>query len=189
MTTIDSPAMSVQLPARPLTLDDVAVLAAADDVHRYELQEGNLVVMPPANVEQYSIIMRMGGWFLAAGFSADRVLPTPGLRIAGRSAGRSPDLMILSRAVDGSTVWVDPTDVLLVVEVVSPGSEDLDRRIKPAEYARARVPHFWRVDRDGGAVTVHMFRLGTDERGDPAYFGHRAELLDDLLAGQPPKLA
>jgi hypothetical protein len=34
-----------------------------------------------------------------------------------------------------------------------------------------------------------MFRLGTDERSDPAYLGHRAELLDDLLAGQPPQLA
>ncbi|MPZ26330.1 MAG: hypothetical protein GEV12_07710 [Micromonosporaceae bacterium] len=64
MTTIDSPPMSVQLPARPLTLDDVTLLAAADDVHRYELQEGNLVVIPPANVEHYAIIMRLGGWFL-----------------------------------------------------------------------------------------------------------------------------
>lgn len=86
-------------------------------------------------------------------------------------------------------MWVDPEEVLLVIEVMSPGSEVLDRKVKPAEYARARVPHFWRVDRDGSAVTVHLYQLGTDERGDPTYLGHRAELLKDLLAGAPPKLA
>lgn len=188
MTTIDSPTMSVQLPARPLTLDDVTLLAAADDVHRYELQEGNLVVMPPADVEHATLVTRLVGWFLAANYPPELVVANPGLRIAGRSAGRSPDLIVLLRPVPGATVWVDPADVQLVVEVMSPGSEALDRRIKPDEYARARVPHFWRVERDGGAVTAHLFQLGTDERGEPAYYGHRAELLDDLLAGTPPKL-
>lgn len=188
MTAIDSPAMSVQLPARPLTLDDVAVLAAADDVHRYELDEGNLLVMPPGDMEHAVLVTRLVVWFVTAGYPPDRVASAPGLRIAGRSAGRSPDLMILRRPVPGSTVWVDPGEVELVVEVMSPGSETLDRKIKPIDYARARVPHFWRVERDNGAVTVHLFRLGTDERGDPAYYGHRAELLDDLLAAPPPPL-
>jgi Uma2 family endonuclease len=171
-----------------LTLDDVTELAAADDVHRYELLEGNLVVMPPANVEHASLITRLVGWFLAAGFSPDLVLSTPGLRITERTAGRSPDFMVLRRAVAGETVWVDPADVLLVVEVVSPGSEDTDRRIKPAEYARAGVPHFWRIERDGRAATAHLFTLGTDVRGEPAYLGHESALLDDLFAGRPPHL-
>ncbi len=35
---------SVHLPARMLTLDDVAELADRDPDHRYELQEGNLQV-------------------------------------------------------------------------------------------------------------------------------------------------
>lgn len=37
----------VDLPVAELTLDDVATLAAADPDHRYELQEGTLLVMPP----------------------------------------------------------------------------------------------------------------------------------------------
>ncbi len=35
------------LPARPLTLDDVTRLAEAGTRHRFELSEGNLLVMPP----------------------------------------------------------------------------------------------------------------------------------------------
>ncbi|MFC7484146.1 Uma2 family endonuclease [Luedemannella flava] len=59
------------------------------------------------------------------------------------------------------TVWLDPDDVLLVVEVVSAGSEDLDRIIKPREYAEAGVPWFWRVERDG-EPTVLVHRLNGD---------------------------
>lgn len=188
MTTLDSPSMVVQLPARPLTLDDVAELAAADDAHRYELEEGNLLVMRPAEAEHAALIARLVVWFVTNGHDDDRVLPTSGLRVAGRSGGRSPDLMVLRRSVAGSTVWVDPADVLLVVEVVSDGSETLDRKVKPGEYAHAGVAHFWRIERDGRSPTVHMFTLGTDEHGDPAYLGHHASLLTDLLAGPPPRL-
>lgn len=38
---------TVDLPPRPLTLDDVTRLAEADSSHRFELSEGNLIVMPP----------------------------------------------------------------------------------------------------------------------------------------------
>jgi Uma2 family endonuclease len=39
--------IAADLPARPLTLDDVTRIAEADTNHRFELSEGNLVVMPP----------------------------------------------------------------------------------------------------------------------------------------------
>jgi Uma2 family endonuclease len=54
--------VKVQQPARPLTLDDVAELADRDPDHRYELQEGNLLVMPPADDEQAEMIMTVGAW-------------------------------------------------------------------------------------------------------------------------------
>ncbi len=74
MTTV-----SVRLPARPLTLDDVADLAQSDPEHRYEMQEGNLLVMPPADDEAAEMIMRIGAWLIGGGF-AGRVLATPGVR-------------------------------------------------------------------------------------------------------------
>jgi len=181
--------MHVQLPGRPLTLDDVAQLAAADESHRYELVEGNLLVMPPADAEHAALITRLIVWLAAHGLPADMLLPTPGLRIAEQTTGRIPDLLVLRDRVAARTVWIEPVDVALAVEVVSPGSQKDDRLIEPIEYARVGIPHFWRVERDNGAVTVHMYQLGLGEQGERTYLGHQAVPLDTLVAGEPPKLA
>jgi len=179
------PPMLVQLPARPLNLDDVAALAAADDLHRYELDEGILLVI--GGGERGDVVTRMLVWLVSHGYDAERVLASPGVRIKEQASGRSPDLIVLARPIP-TTVWVDPGDVLLVVEIVSKGSERLDRETKPAEYARAGITHFWRIERRGEGPTAHLYRLGLDERGEPAYVGHDGVLLVDLLRGAPPKL-
>lgn len=180
------PRLTVVLPDRALTLDDVAALAAADTGnHRYELDEGNLLVMPPPDAEHAALIIRIGAWFLSGGYPPDRVLATPGLKIKDQVSGRNPDLLVLSRPVPSDTVWVDPDVVVLAIEIVSPGSQKLDRVVKPAEYAKAGVPHYWRVERS--PATVHKYTLATDEDGEPVYLGHQAVLLDELLAGPPPQ--
>lgn len=179
MTTV-----SVRLPARPLTLDDVAELADRDPDHRYELQEGNLLVMPPADDEHAEMLMRVGAWLIAGGYDG-RVLATPGVRVG--TSGRSPDVAVRRAPRHGRTVWIDPAELLLVVEIVSPGSVELDRYLKPVEYARAGVPNFWRIERDGPA-TVHLFGLGVGPDGTPAYVSRGAVLFDDLLAGGVPNL-
>jgi Uma2 family endonuclease len=176
--------VSVRLPARPLTLDDVAELASSDPDHRYELQEGNLLVIPPADDEHAEMIMRIGAWLMAGGH-AGRVLATPGVRVG--SSGRSPDIAVRRSPRAGRAVWIDPAELLLVIEIVSPGSTELDRHLKPVEYGRAAIPHFWRVERDGPA-TVHAFRLGTGADGELVYVTRNALLLDDLLAGPVPDL-
>ncbi len=176
--------VSVRLPARPLTLDDVADLADQDPDHRYELQEGNLLVMPPADDEYAEMIMRIGAWLIAGGY-AGRVLAAPGVK-AGTS-GRSPDVAVRRSPRSVRTVWIDPADLLLVIEIVSPGSVELDRYLKPVEYAHAGVRNFWRVERDGPA-TVHMFGLGVGADGAPVYVARTAILLEDLLASPVPTL-
>jgi len=90
--------------------------------------------------------------------------------------------------VPGSTVWVDPADTLLVVEVVSPSSQSEDRLRKPIEYAGAGVPHYWQVEREHSAATVHLYTLGTGEWGEPVYIGHKAILVDELVSRDPPAL-
>lgn len=174
----------IDLPVKALTLDDVADLAAADPDHRYELQEGTLLVMPPPDRQHPAIIGDLIMWLAGQGYRRGQVLAAPGVRISRqddpRATGRSPDIAVSREPGDGRTVWLDPAELLLVIEVVSPGSEAVDRVLKPGEYASASIPNYWRVERDAPA-TVHMFRLGTGADGHPSYISHRAVLLDELL--------
>ncbi|WP_430788489.1 Uma2 family endonuclease [Actinoplanes sp. G11-F43] len=50
--------------------------------------------------------------------------------------------------------------LLLAVEVVSRGSEIVDRVIKKAEYAKAGIPRSWVIERDT-VTTVHRHVLNT----------------------------
>lgn len=127
--------VSVRLPARPLTLDDVAELAGGDPDHRYELQEGNLLVMPPADEEHAEMIMRIGAWLMTGGY-AGRVLAAPGIR-AG-SSGRSPDVVVRRFPPAGRAIWIDPADVLLTIEIVSPVRRDGLGARAQAAHVRAR---------------------------------------------------
>ena len=58
-------------------------------------------------------------------------------------------------------VWLPVDDVLLVVEIISPGSEGVDTVTKRSEYAAAGIPQYWVVDQ-AAAQTVTMHRLDGD---------------------------
>jgi Uma2 family endonuclease len=51
-------------------------------------------------------------------------------------------------------------DVVLAVEVLSPGSRRLDRVLKRAEYADAGIPHHWIVDLDEPASLIACHLAG-----------------------------
>jgi Uma2 family endonuclease len=73
---------------------------------------------------------------------------------------RKPDvLVVFSERYDLDRPLLQPEQVLLVVEVVSPGSETIDRRHKHLEYGDAGIAHYWRIE-TRPAVEVHTFRLG-----------------------------
>ena len=57
--------------------------------------------------------------------------------------------------------------LLLVVEIVSPGSAATDQVIKLREYARVGIPRYWLIDRDV-AQTVTLHELGADKTYDVA---------------------
>jgi Uma2 family endonuclease len=50
------------------------------------------------------------------------------------------------------------TEIVLVVEIVSPASEAMDKVVKRHEYAQAGIARYWVVDRDV-AQTVTQHRL------------------------------
>jgi Uma2 family endonuclease len=86
-----------------------------------------------------------------------------GIKLPGPAGdgGRIPDLTIWS-APQPRTVWLPLTDLLLAVEIVSPGSAAMDEVVKVREYAAAGIPRYWLVERDA-AQTVILHVLGPDE--------------------------
>jgi Uma2 family endonuclease len=72
-----------------------------------------------------------------------------------------PDLVVVDAA---SVTSADQTahkgaDIALAVEVVSADSEVRDRERKPQLYAKAGIPHFWRVENDSGRPIVYVYEL------------------------------
>ncbi|GAA2564325.1 hypothetical protein GCM10010435_40790 [Winogradskya consettensis] len=66
---------------------------------------------------------------------------------------RRPDVTVYR----ADTIDVTPTrpeHVLLVVEVVSPGSETTDRVVKADQYARAGIQFYWRVEQAATGVPL-----------------------------------
>ena len=76
---------------------------------------------------------------------------------------RVPDLVV-TRA-GGPEERLEASDVLLAVEVISPGSRNVDLCLKPFEYAEAGIPHYWLVDLDPPAPSITVFHLGAPGEG------------------------
>jgi Uma2 family endonuclease len=67
-------------------------------------------------------------------------------------------------------------DVVLAVEVVSDDTEERDREVKPLKYAKAGIPHFWRVEENGGLPVVYVYELDPAARAYVPTGIHRDEL-------------
>ncbi|GAA0493446.1 Uma2 family endonuclease [Streptomyces olivaceiscleroticus] len=79
-----------------------------------------------------------------------------------------PDVIVFdTRKLDFFELECVPVENLaLAVEVVSPGSRQADRVRKPAMYAAAGVPYYWRVERGKDNLPeIHEYWLHT-ERGE-----------------------
>jgi len=77
----------------------------------------------------------------------------------GRDRILVPDIVVVTKPLSEVKVF-DASDVLLALEIVSPGSVAADRAIKPPLYAQAGIPLYVRVEQ-GGPV-AHTFVLSTD---------------------------
>jgi Uma2 family endonuclease len=147
-----------------VTLDDLTAMMAADEHHRYEVSpEEVLSIFPPPGYAHAITATRLMVWLATEGVPADRIAQAVGLRIPSRDGGfggRIPDLVVWSKPqADG--VWLPVADVLLVIEIISPGSEGVDTVTKRTEYAVAGIPQYWMVDQDP-AQTVTMHHLDGD---------------------------
>lgn len=138
---------SAPWPARLMTLDEFAALPE-DNSRRYELEEGVLVVSPRPALLHQRVIARL---ILALGdqlptewevLSEAEVVVTD----VDPATVRIPGVLVMSADKDG--MRANPGDVLIAVEVISPGSRRKDTLVKPLEYAEAGIPYYWVVDLD-----------------------------------------
>lgn len=72
-----------------------------------------------------------------------------------------PDIMVVHAGAEIATAgtWYPADAVLLVVEVVSPDSEERDRKRKPQLYAEAQIEYFWRVEDVDGQIVLYAYEL------------------------------
>jgi Uma2 family endonuclease len=96
-------------------------------------------------------------------YTEHAAMPSDGRRweLNGRPATGSSDRARGAAAPGERARYRGPPD--LVVEILSPSTQVLDRRVKPRTYARFGVPEYWVVDGELGAV--ELYRLGTEGFG------------------------
>lgn len=140
-----------------------------------EIVDGMVVVSPSASKRHNRIARLLANALDAAGgpeWNADtdfdvRLQDVP-------LTNRRPDIVVYR----ADTIDVTPTrpeHVLLIVEVVSPGSETTDRIVKLDQYARAGIAFYWRIEQTPtGVPMVYTYVL------DPAH-GHYRD--GDMFTG------
>lgn len=94
-----------------------------------------------------------------------------------------PDVVVASVSYDPDRTRFLPEEVALVVEVVSDESQERDRETKPFKYARAGIPHFWRVEEEHGLPVVHSYELDETTRAYVATGIHRERIKTSVPFG------
>jgi Uma2 family endonuclease len=147
------------LPQHPTRLFTIAEYAAlGEDEHgRTELQEGRLLMSPSPTPDHMIAMARMVVQLAAQVPAGVEVVPDVDIDLelvepSQPGWSRRPDLVIVDRTaverVRREGGLLRASEVLIVVEIVSPGSIRTDHMIKRGEYADAGIPYYWIVDID-----------------------------------------
>ncbi|MEV5580865.1 Uma2 family endonuclease [Streptomyces parvus] len=123
-----------------------------------ELIDGSLVFACPQTLFHSRAISFFGEHLRAAAPPGTHTISRFTIDI-DRHNRPEPDVIVVPTRVVRS---MDQTrlpsgSVLLVVEVVSADSLTRDRETKPVKYARATIPHYWRVENHDGRAVVYVF--------------------------------
>lgn len=156
----------VQTPQVPVNYFSFADYYAYDDGtgNRYELVDGELVLMPPESILNSDISMRL---LLELAKSVPFHLlkyKEIMIEVSGRRAKvRIPDLLVLGEECRAAlettkrgTITHDMPPPLIAIEVVSPGVKNQirDYRFKRSEYAARGITEYWIVDPVQNKITV-----------------------------------
>ena len=169
-------------PAVKLTYEDYCA-APADN--RYELLDGELIMVAAPNIKHESVRSLLGHHL--SNFIIDhglgKLFYAPCDVMLSESDVVQPDLLFVSRKRehllrDGQKVQGAPD---LVIEILSPSTADRDRGKKLALYGRHGVTEYWLVDPVAETISIHRQQAG--ELVPTETFGRDQTLRSPLLAG------
>lgn len=147
-----------------------------DDFHT-ELQEGVPIVSPRPSKAHARILLRLCTQLARQLPSEIEVLPEVEVVVDALTPAtvRVPDVVVCPRTAPDQ---LSAADVMLVVEVISPGSRRTDVVTKRSEYADAGIGHYWIVDPDAATLTT----LDASPHGYVETIRHGRCVIDEPIA-------
>ncbi|MHB1311867.1 MAG: Uma2 family endonuclease [Gemmatimonadaceae bacterium] len=146
--------MGMVLSAERFTIADLEAIPD-DGLHR-ELVDGVLFVNPlaasPHQVVAMRCVLQLARYLEATALGTAL---SPGRVLLGDHTALEPDVLVLpGTATMAARPWAEHPAPLLVVEIVSPSSRQIDYLLKRVSYASRGVGEYWIVDSPERCVTV-----------------------------------
>jgi Uma2 family endonuclease len=177
------------LEPQPRLLTVAEYVALGETVCGYtELLEGRVLMSPSPrpmhNIAAMELLLQIAPQLtqdlvVIQGVDIDLELVPPG----DPGFSRRPDLIIVDRAAMHRTA--DPTEgiiraseVLVVIEIVSPDSRRTDNVHKRADYAEAGIPRYWMIDLERPVSMLLCDAVGEVEYTDVGRFTGSFEIVD-----------
>jgi Uma2 family endonuclease len=156
-----------QASVKNLTFEEYVTYDDGTD-NRYELVEGELVMVPLPTADHSDVIDLLSDTFKAQIqrlehpwiVKRDVGVYTRANPVTGKEHSRTPDVCVITQAqwqelkTDKKSSAVLRTPPLLAVEIVSPGSKKTDYGSKGEEYKAIRILEYWIVDLRNSKVSV-----------------------------------
>ncbi|MGI8648643.1 MAG: Uma2 family endonuclease [Acidimicrobiales bacterium] len=137
---------------RPWTVEDLERLP--DDGNRYEITNGSLLVTPAPAIPHVVITANLA-WALRASAPKDLAVIPTGAGVQLRRSMYIPDIVVVhAAATTREGKLFDVSDVVLVVEVLSPSNAGTDLVLKRHDYAADGIAWYWIVDPAAQTLTV-----------------------------------
>jgi len=142
--------------SNPVYFSTEMVRALPEDGNRYETVYGELLVTPTPQPLHQLVVLRLlvllEGYLLHE--PVGELLPSPADISWGPDVLVQPDLFVARLEEVRTMDWSAVKTLLLVIEVMSPGTARADRFVKRRLYQKQQIPAYWIVDPDAKLVEV-----------------------------------
>jgi hypothetical protein len=152
------------------TIEDL--LTNPDDAH-YEVTDGVIRPIPFHSPDHQELCGLVTDWFRKHTPAHLRAVHQLSIAFAVDST-READVVVFGSEARNDHAFLRPHEVALVVEIEDVNTRHTDRVIKPAEYAAARIRHYWRIEQH----PVHLYAYELGEDGHYALVADSAELIE-----------